>query len=183
LSKLPFGALRLPTSTFASRALSAEELFDCIQDIGWRDSLKPAYELASFRWMMSEVARAHALGELRMMTVLDPQGVRCGWFAYCAKAGGTAHILQIGVRRRDQFDPTLRALFRDAWHAGCIVVKGQSIPQFLTNLTGQFCLFRHASSAALVHSRDPDLLNTVRAGEAALSFLDGESWLRFSSED
>ncbi len=183
LSKLPFGAFRLPASPYSSRLVSAEELFACIQEIGWREPLKPAYELPSFRWMMSEVAKAHSLGELRMTTVQDPKGVRCGWFAYCAKPGGTAYVLQIGVRRRDQFDSTLLALFRDAWQAGCIVVKGQSIPQFLTKLTEQFCLFRHASSAALVQSRDPDLLNTVRAGEAALTFLDGESWLRFSSED
>lgn len=182
LSKLPLGLFRPPASPYSVRVVSAQDLFGCIQEIGWREPLKPAYERRSFGWMMSEVAEAKALGELRMMTVQDPKGVRCGWFAYCAKPGGVAYVLQIGVRRRDQFDPTLLSLIRDAWNAGCSVIKGQAIPSFLTQLTRQHCLFRQPDSCVLIHSRDSDLLNIVRTGDAALSRLDGECWLQFSVE-
>jgi len=183
LSKLPLGLFRPPSSSCATRPVSARELLACIQEIGWREPLKPVYETTSFIWMMSEAAQAHTQGDLRMVTVQDPKGVICGWFAYWAKRGGAAYVLQIGVRRRDQFDLTLLALLRDAWDAGCAVVKGQAIPQFLTHLTRQHCLFRQPDACVLVHSRDSDLVNVVRTGEAAISRLDGECWLRFAAED
>jgi len=34
----------------------------------------------------------------------------------------------------------------------------------------------------MIHSRDADLVNTVRLGAAALSGLDGERWQRFAVE-
>jgi len=183
LSKVPFRALQPPRSPYSAKRVSSEEIFDFIKETGWRESLKPVYQQPSFTWLLSEAAKAKTLGELRMMIVHGPDGVRCGWYMYYAKPGGAASVLQIGVRRRDQFDATLLALFRDAWEAGCSAVKGQAIPQFLTNLTNQFCLFRYPGSCTLVQARDPDVLHAVRAGEAALSRLDGECWLRFAVED
>jgi hypothetical protein len=50
-------------------------------------------------------------------------------------------------------------------------------------LTGNHCLFRHPGSSALIHARNPEILRTVRLGEAALSGLDGERWQRFSAPE
>ena len=183
LSKLPLRALQPPKSPYSAKPASSEEIFDFIRETGWRESLKPVYQQPAFTWLVSEAAKASVLGEFRMMIVHGPDGVRCGWYIYYAKRGGAAFVLQIGVRRRDQFDAVLLALFRDAWEAGCFAIRGQAIPQFLTNLTNQFCLFRYPGSCSVVHARDPDIVNAVGAGEAALTRLDGECWLRFAVED
>jgi hypothetical protein len=179
-SKTPFFRPRNPVVAF--RSVSGEELFACIQEIGWREVLKPHYDAASFAWLVSQMSQTKPLGEFRMLIVQDEKGVNCGWLAYFAKRHGAAYLMQLGVRRRDLFEPVLHALFCDAWDQGCAVVKGSSRPEQLTALTQNYCLFRHPGTSALIHSRNTDLLNTVRLGEAALSGLDGERWQRFAVE-
>lgn len=176
----PFGARRPPVS---ARDASAEELFACIEEIGWREPLKPRYDAASFAWLIAEAAQATHLGRLRTLVVFDADERKCGWLVYYAQAAGTAYLLQLGTRTPDDFEPVLLALFADAWDQGCAVVKGPSRPEYLTVLTANHCLLRHPGSSALIHSRDLEILRTVRLGEAALSGLDGERWQRFSAPD
>jgi hypothetical protein len=180
VTRLPMFRVRRPA--FPCRPASTEELFACIQEIGWREPLKPRYDPASFAWLTAQAAQARILGKLRTLIVYDAAGVKCGWLVYWAKRNATASLLQLGTRRADHLEPVLQALFADAWDQGCAVVKGLSRPEHLTTLTRNYCLFRHPGSCALIHSRNPDLLNTVRLGDAALSGLDGERWQRFAPE-
>jgi hypothetical protein len=182
ISKAPFEVLRPPISPLQARLVSAEEMLGCIEEIGWREPLKPSYSLPSFAWLMKEAAKSWT-GNLRLATVTDPGGVRCGWFIYYASPGGAAWVFQIGVRRRDDFPNVLRALFRDAWEQGSVCVKGAAIPQYLTALTEQYCFFRHPYNRVVIHSRNPEIVNAIRLGEAAITRLDGTSWMRFSREN
>lgn len=182
VSKTPSSPLRAPVSPYRSTVVDADELLTCITELGWRESLKPSYSSPSFQWLMGEAAKARH-GDLRMATVTNPEGVRCGWFVYYASAGGAAFVLQIGVRKRENFENTLLALFQDAWQQGSVFVRGASIPQYLTALTEQQCFFRHPHDRVVVHSRNPEIANAIRMGEAALTRLDGIGWLRFSREN
>jgi hypothetical protein len=161
----------------------ADELFDTIEQLSWKEALRPAYERDSFRWLITEAAGARSAGILRLSMVCCNEGTPCGWFVYWAKPNGPASLLQLGVRRRDQFDGVFLALLQDATEQGCSCVKGQAMPKYLVNLTNLRCLFRQPQTSVLVHSRDSDLLNVIHRGDAALSRLDGEAWLRFSGED
>jgi hypothetical protein len=181
LSKMPLGMLRAPESSFTVRPATAAELLNCIQEIGWRETLKPVYAEPSFGWLMTQAARATVYGSLRMLTVHHSDGTRAGWLVYYVKPGGAAYVLQIGVRRRDQFSGILSALFRDAWDQGSSAIKGQAIPQYLTQLTEHHCVFRHPSPSVLIQSKDPELMNLVQSGDAALTRLDGECWMPFGS--
>jgi len=176
----PFGARR-PAVSF--RSASAAELLACIEKIGWREPLSPRYGAASFAWLLAQAAQAPVVGQLRTLIVHDSDGVACGWLVYFAKAAGAAYLLQLGIRAANDYESVLQALFADAFEQGCVVAKGPSRPGYLTTLTRNYCVFRHPESSALIHSRNPDLVNTVRLGEAALSGLDGERWQRFSTGD
>ena len=178
---LPVDLLKTPVSPYHAKPVGAEELLSCIHEIGWKELLKPYYSLSSFTWLMKEVAKSK-VGNLRMLTVTTSEGTRCGWLVYFATAGGAGFVLQIGVRKREDFPNTLRALFRDAWEQGCVCVKGASIPQHLKALTDQHCFYRHPDNRVVVHSRNPDLMNPVRMGEATITRLDGIGWMRFSRE-
>jgi hypothetical protein len=131
---------------------------------------------------MSQADSASTRGEFCMATVRNPAGELCGWYVYYAKPGGPATVLQIGARGPQHFDHVLIALFRDAWRQGCSSVKGQAIPQYLVSLSNQSCLFRQLCTCVVCHSGDVDLVDTILRGEAALSNLDGEAWMRFSVE-
>ncbi len=182
LSALPMPPLRTPVSPYRGKTVSSEELLACVTELGWRESLRPSYSSPSFQWLMRESAKARH-GDFRMVTVMNPEGVRSGWFIYYACRGGAAFVLQIGVRRRHDFKSTLAALFRDAWEQGCVYAKGASIPQYLTALTEQQCFLRHPHDRVLIHSRNPEIASVVRLGEAALTRLEGVGWFRFAKEN
>ena len=104
---------------------------------------------------MREAAKSHQ-GDLRMLTVSDAGGVRCGWIVYYAIRGGASFVLQIGVRQKDDFKNTLQALFQDAWRQGSSCVKGAAIPQYITTMTEQHCFFRHPYDRVVIHSKNPE---------------------------
>jgi hypothetical protein len=183
LSKAPLGMLQRPKSQYSSQLVSAAELLECIHEARGREPLRPAYTMPSFGWLMSEAAAGPGHQGFRMLTVHSPDGARCGWFVYYARPGVPATVLQIGAHRRQQFSEVLLALFQDAWDQGASAVKGQAIPHFLTTLTEQYCLFRQPYACVVGYSRDPEIMNAFQSGDAALSRLDAESWLRFPVED
>jgi hypothetical protein len=182
MAKLPIGVLRAPESPFQSRLVDVDELFDCIQKFGWRDRLKPVYERESFRWLISQAGDGQ--GTLQMVTLSSPEGAVVGWYVvYLEKRPGPAILMQMGVQRKAQFDRALSAMFRDMWRQGASSVKGQGMPQHLTSLSNQYCLFRHANTCTVFHSRDLGIREAIYRGQAALSKLDGESWMHFSDRD
>src|SRR5581483_3378383 len=122
------------------------------------------------QWLMNQAAQSK-MGDLRMVTVTNAEGGRSGWFIYYVKRGGAGFVLQIGVRRKYDFKNILTALFRDAFEQGCACVKGASIPQYLTAMTEQQCIFRHPHDRVLIHSRNAEIASAARLGEAALTRL------------
>jgi len=183
LSRVPHEALRPPFSNCIGRPADAASLFERIRETPSRDQLRPAYDRSSFEWLLSQAARARRNGDLRMATVHTPDGSFCGWYICYTRPRGAGTLLQIGVRRRDQFDAVLRTFFQEAWEQGCAFAKGQALPNFLVNLSKEYCLFRMAMTSTLFHTRDSQLKETILSGQAALSRLDGECWLRFAVED
>ena len=178
-AKISGSPFRPRPSAFISRQASIDELFNTIQSIGWRESLKPAYEPSSFRWLMDQF-EAKAGSPPAMAVVENSKDGPIGWYIYIRR-DNAIEVLQIGVRRRDLFDGVLRALFTDGFEKGAAFVKGQAMPPFLVNLTNHGCLFRQANTCVLFHTRNHELADVILRGQAALSHLDGEGWLRFAT--
>jgi hypothetical protein len=137
--------------------------------------------MPSFGWLLSQAGKSEGHQGLRVATVQSPDGARCGWFVHYAPAGHSSYVLEIGCHRRRQFTDVLLALFEDAWEQGASAVKGQAIPQYLTQLTEQYCLFRQPYACVIGHSRDSEIMQAFQAADTALSRLDGGSWLPFAS--
>ncbi|HEY2842879.1 MAG TPA: hypothetical protein VGJ09_04485, partial [Bryobacteraceae bacterium] len=170
ISKLPAEVFQVPQSPLRSQPVGADQLLETIHNIGWRDRLKPVYEPASFRWLISQAGAG--AGKLQMATLSNPEGAVVGWYVvYFEKRPGPAHLYQIGVARKELFDSALSAVFRDAWLQEASAVQGQAIPQHLTSLTNQYCLFRHANTCAVFHSRDARIQDAIYRGQAAFSRL------------
>jgi hypothetical protein len=179
LSKLPLYAPPRRVMELPGEPAGAEELLRCIQGIGWREALKPSYDPASFPWLLGEAATARNRGMLRTVIVRDPSGTPIGWYVYYAKPGGVSVVLQIGAAAR-RMDNVLRELWRDAWGQGAVAVRGQVMPRHLLDFHLRHCTFHYGGNGVLVHSRDPQLMACLLQGEAALTRLDGEWWMRFA---
>ena len=182
LSKMPVEALQSPKSKLSSRPATARELIECIQQARPREALKARYSMPSFEWLISEVGKGARHEGLRLVLAYGGDGVPCGWFIYYASTVHPASVLQIGAHRPTQFPEVLRALFEDAWEQGIPVIKGQSIPNALTTLTEQHCIFRQPYACVVGYARDPEIMSAFQCGDAALSRLDAGSWLHFSTE-
>jgi hypothetical protein len=180
ISRSPYRAFQLPQSRLGDAPANADELFDCIQEIGWREALQPAYERDSFRWLIAQAATAAAQGTLRAAVLRSEKGEYAGSYVYYLKRDGVSNVLHIGARARSMGD-VLLALFRDARQEGALALMGQALPKYPLEFARRYCDFHYPCNGVIMHSRNSEIANCLQRGDAALSFLDGEWWTRFVS--
>jgi len=141
-------------------------------------SLQPAYDERSLPWLLEQAARKTQQGKLRARAVYDNKQGLIGWYLYYLQAGGVSEVVQI-TARNEMFDRVLRALLTDAWRHGAAAIRGRLDPRFAQELSNQHCWMRTDGTWTLVHSRQPEILAAIHQGDAFLSRLEGEWWLRF----
>ena len=101
-----------------------------------------------------------------------------GWYLYYLNAGGVSEVVQIAACN-GSFDRVLQRLLADAWRQGAVAVRGRLDPRHAQELSDRHCWFRREGTWTLVHSRNADLAAAIHQGNAFLSRLEGEWWLRF----
>jgi hypothetical protein len=84
-------------------------------------------------------------------------------------------VLQVVAARRG-VDRVLDDLFAHARRNGAALLRGRLEPSLVDALARRRCVLRY-NGAALVHSRHPEILRALGAGEALLTRLDGEWWM------
>lgn len=159
-------------------ATGAGQILTLMKQLCQGVALFPSYTEPSFNWLLRKTSEAREFGDLRSLIVLDKQQQPVGWFIYFARRGEIAHVLQAGALPPHGLR-VLQALFYDAWQQGAAAVSGQLDPLLLTELSNSHCHFRCSNLGVLVHARDPELLNAIQSGNAFLSRLEGEWWMRF----
>ena len=146
-----------------------------------RFALRPLYDLPSLEWLLEQVAEKKRHGRLQARLLRDPNGKQAGWFLYYLEEGGVSRVIQLAARQ-DRVRPTLEHLFQHASDRGAVALEGRMDPRFAEELGRMQCFFRNCGELTLIHSRDPALLAPVLAGNAFLTRLEGEWWLRFHGE-
>jgi hypothetical protein len=110
--------------------------------------------------------------------VLDDERHLIGWYLYYVQAGGVSEVLQVAARD-GAFDCVLQRLLADAWRHGATAVRGRLDPRHVQQLSDRHCWLRREGTWTLVHSRHADVAAAIEQGDAFLSRLEGEWWLRF----
>ena len=159
-------------------ALDPSAMLACLPDILKGSALQPAYDAHSLAWLLrqSELKARH--GKLRSRLVRDRASGFLGWYLYYLQPGGASEVLQAAARE-GAFDRVLQRLFADGWHGGATAVRGRLDPRFVQELSDRHCWFRREGTWMLAHSRHPEVMNALHRGEAFISRLEGEWWLRF----
>ncbi|MCI0627167.1 MAG: hypothetical protein L0387_36900, partial [Acidobacteria bacterium] len=143
-----------------------------------RLSLVPDYDDASLCWLIEEAARKKSQGSFRSALVRNDKGEIQGWYLYYVCSGGVSQVLQLNAKKHT-VEGVLRHLFYHAWKEGSLAVRGRLSPRFLDELSAHQCMIQRGSSWTLVHSRNADLLQAIDRGDAFLSRLEAEWWMRF----
>lgn len=164
-----------PPNRAQRQPASPQQIMALFQQTSTGVALRPDYG-EGFEWLLSRTAEARRFGPLRC-TLVSEQTRPVGWFIYFAPPHRPAYLLQMGAlpgRQRLLID----AMLRDAWECKASSITGQMEPQALTDLTDARCTFRCCTLSTLIHSPHPELLAAIHRGDAFLSRLDGEWWIR-----
>lgn len=138
--------------------------------------LRPDYDEAYLRWLFGELRAARTRGELVARMVSGESGAAMGWFVAHMPKHGVARVLQVVARPRDMGTVFNHMLLRAARDRAAIAVRGRLEPQLLEAVAEHRCVLRHAGGT-LLHARDPDLAAVAASSSAALTLLDGDSWM------
>ena len=179
-------AVRLRRNRFCREAVDIVEdsldpttMLSHLPDVMGGSVLQPVYDARSLAWLLEQTGRKTSHGTLRARVVLDGKRQLIGWYLYYLNAGGASEVVQIAALD-GSFDRVLQRLLADAWHNGAAAMRGRVDPRYVQELSHQPCWFRWDGPWTLVHSRHADVVAAIQQGDAFLSRLEGEWWLRFS---
>jgi len=172
------GRLNREEKELAEDALDAAEMLAHWPEVAEGNTLQPGYDARSLGWLLDQTARKARHGKLRANAVLEGGRRLLGWYLYYVRAGDVGEVLQVAARN-GAFGRVLRRLLVDAWRNGATAVRGRLDPRHAQELSDQHCWFRREGAWTLVHSRNADLTAAIHQGNAFLSRLEGEWWLRF----
>lgn len=181
-------AARLPPNRFLRAApgaddgaLRVEEVLELLPEVLHGAALRPEYDARALGWLLAEAARKTRHGALRARAVREGDRL-LGWYLYYLQRGAAAEVLQL-TAREGGFAQVLQRLLADAWREGASAVHGRLDPRYAQELSQRHCWFRWDGTWTLCHARDPEIAAALHAGEAFLSRLEGEWWLRFLDQD
>ena len=143
-----------------------------------RGTVQPVYDTRTFAWVLDQARRKARHGSLRARVVLERSRRLIGWFAYYARAGDANEVVQLAALD-GEFDHVLQRLFVDAWRNGAAALHGRLDPRHIDPLSERYCWMQRNATWTLMHSPHADLAAAIDRGEAHLSRLEGEWWLRF----
>ena len=178
VNRLQLGPYRHPLPEETETEASDEDLLTCIARFSEQRALRPDYDQKSLHWLLGQTAEATQRGPLRRAVVRDARGEIAGWYICHIQPGGVSQVLQLGGTDKAA-GLILRNLTYHAWQQGSLALTGQVDSRMLRTLSDNWCPCRCLSQGVTVHSRNPEILNAIHSGDAFLTRLEGEWWVRF----
>jgi hypothetical protein len=144
-------------------------------------ALRPCYDLATLSWLMETLGEAARDGHLHKVAVRTSSGRPLGWYVYYLGVSGAAEVMQVGGKDEALRD-VLDHLFDHARQRGAVAVTGPMDARLVAALSERHCAFhRPRNTWALIHSHDARIVETIHAGDAFLSRLEGAPWLEIEA--
>jgi hypothetical protein len=176
-TRLPGSHLRQGEPTAAAEPLSAPAAAAHAAQLQGR-AVHVDYDERTFQWLLDRVAALNAR-ERVLQALLRQDGRVIVWYVGRLDRDGVVHVLQLTAAPAS-VEEVLDHLFHAAWRKGAVAVTGRLEPRFMQALSDRYCLLHRRGPWVMVKTSRPELLQSLQAGEASLSPLDGEWPLRFS---
>lgn len=156
--------------------IDEELLLTCIIEFSKGVSLCPQYDSRSLKWLLNFLRSNKHRGTLKGYAVRNNKSQLIGAFLYYLNPRKIMEVMLLTSREGTQSE-VLEYIIYHAWNEGAVSLFGRLEPKFLGAFWSSNCLIKRGSWA-LVHAKDPQLLNIINRGDVFLSTLEGELWLR-----
>lgn len=161
--------------------LSDESLFSQLREFAGTYSLGPAWDNENLRWLLQHAARNRRHGKLVCRAVYWKAATPVGCYLYYHRPAGVAHALQV-MASPGTAGIVLDSLLDDAQQNRCVAVRGRTHSRYIDELFSRDCIFFNRGSV-VVHSRNADVVEAARSGDALMTGLAGEAWTRIAGGD
>lgn len=138
--------------------------------------LRPDWDAASLDWFSHHAGQKRMLGEPCYRLAVDAQNRPLAAYIYFRRPGNMAWLLQSFVSDKHA-DDLVDDMLVSAYQFGCSAIRGGAQPWLLNTLLRRRTLFL-GRSYFLADARDKSLLAPLQSGEALVSGLAGETWMR-----
>ncbi|MGF9565506.1 hypothetical protein [Neorhizobium sp. JUb45] len=158
------------------RDVTMQEFGNALLSLKDAYAMRPAWDDGTLGWFLDQAEQKRNLGYPEWRVAHGPDGRPVAAYAYFAKMGGIGWVLQavsLPARAADLVDD----LFAHAHAYGCASVRGAAHPWLIPSLMQKRAIFM-GRAFYVAHARDKSLLEPIKAGQALISGLAGESWMR-----
>ena len=177
LNLVPHRSFRRQTPAVLSEDLDPVTMLAYLSSFATDRALQPVYDVPSLDWLVETLSQRNHRGTLHKVAVRTASGRPLGWYLYYLGSSGIADVLQIGGRKETVAE-VLDHLFYHAWQRGALAATGALDPSLCAALSESHCVFHRPDNCwTLIHSNDPQILNTIHSGDAFLSRLESEWWI------
>lgn len=140
-------------------------------------ALHPLYDASTLGWVLARARESRRYGPLHARVVRDSAGRLCGSYVYYLKPGGIGQVLHISASTSSA-PQVIEHLFQEGAEQGALAMTGQVQPKLLQPLSAAKCTMACRDMGVTIYSRNRDVLSALHRGDAAMTRLDGEWWLR-----
>ena len=166
--------LRMPASREVE--IRGDLLLTGIEQFSGSHILRPTYDLRSVEWLLNTLRANKHRGEFGGIAIFNPYDQFIGLCLYYVNAARVVEIMLLAARD-DSRDAVLRHVMCSTWRRGGIGLIGRLEPRFLPTFADHGCLMK-CGDWALIHAKNEELVKMINGGDAFLSPLEGELWLR-----
>ncbi|MCJ8520459.1 hypothetical protein ABID21_003339 [Pseudorhizobium tarimense] len=153
-----------------------DEFVDAALTLKQEFPLRPQWDRHSLEWLLAHAAQKRRFGDPSWRVGISRDGEPVACYAYFGRPGGIGWLLQ-ALCKPAAADDLVDDLFGHADGTGCAGIRGAGHPWLTPALITRRTIF-HGRTFYLAHARDKTLLQPIQSGQALVSGLAGEKWMR-----
>lgn len=185
IERMGVKAFRAPPIHGAGRVnfwdASREDFTEAVLKLSELFPLRPQWDRASLDWFMDHAQEKRQFGKPSWRIAESRSGELVGCYVYYGRPGGIGWLLQ-AVCAPNVAGEMVDDLFAHADAAGCVAIRGAGHPWLTPELISRKTLF-YGRAFFVAHAKNKTLLEPIKAGEALISGLAGENWMRLIGDD
>jgi hypothetical protein len=144
-------------------------------------ALRPAFSAEMLGARLAQAAEKGGYGHFVARAVTHRNGRSVGLYLYHVRRHGFGHVLHV-LAEPAHMGEVVQRLVADAQRRGAVALKGRAEPANMSALGRRGSVFVERASMT-VHAEDKSLVAPILSGEAFVTGLAGETWVRLIGGD